>query len=466
MTRTALALIALLPLSTLAQHTDKKVNVYGFIDFTAGKLFASESSPIWATGRDEAATLDLTHFSIYGDWKPHPMVRVLGEMSIGDYPDGTGQQAGTITEATIDVTGPVDTAYSSVDTLNQPVSPVENTYDHPQDGPLQFGSINLERIWVDLLFSEYLKLRVGKFVTPYGIWNVDHGSPAILTIRQPYQVGLYRMFPRSQIGLMGYGTTFLGNTDLTYRAYVSTGREQLHLEELTDLAVGANLEARLPVADGLELTGSGMTGIMREQALWLHVDLDTEVPLQIRLDSTFSYDTAASAAATDSLARAALEDSAMNFTRHTYEYAVDLQAREICLNVSAKLSFRNLGLQGEFTWRTLRNQLDGDKTSQSLAYYGLLSYRVPLGNRLSLTPYVMFEKLWTVDVDNNPEAYAHIMMFDGFTTAIGGLNLKFFSVASVKLEYGFIRISPQDETIDFGNLLDIHVLNAQLSVAF
>jgi len=57
-----------------------------------------------------------------------------------------------------------------------------------------------------------------------GIWNVDHGSPVVLTVSQPYQTKVTPIFPESQMGLMSYGMMYLGDHDLSYNAWISNGR--------------------------------------------------------------------------------------------------------------------------------------------------------------------------------------------------------------------------------------------------
>jgi hypothetical protein len=86
-----------------------------------------------------------------------------------------------------------------------------------------WGGVVIERAFVEYTLDERLTLRAGHFLTPYGVWNVDHGSPAIVSVQRPYIVG-QELIPKAQVGLEAYGAFHLGGSRLGYHATVSNGR--------------------------------------------------------------------------------------------------------------------------------------------------------------------------------------------------------------------------------------------------
>lgn len=454
----------------MAQHTERAFNVYGFLDATVSKIYVDDSHIMWTVGQHDQWQFEVTHVNVYGDWKPNPYMRSLIEIGVHPYPHGTGDSVGIITESTVYIQG-YDTTTVSIDTIRTPRLPVDNTILDDQDGPLQWGSITLERAWMDFLFGNHANLRVGKFITPYGIWNVDHGSPAILTVRQPYQTGTFRVFPRSQIGLMGYGTAFLGDADLSYKLYASTGRNEITIDEVTDLAVGGNLETKLPVLDDLQIGFSGYTGLRRNQKGWRVIEMDVEmvpriVPLCDSSGNVIGIDTAASAAATEQAIRDTLEAQAREFDRHTYGYETTSQSREICLGVSGKLSVGAFTFQGEYNYQYLTNHMIPDAFTHVHAFYALGSYRIPFHRHVAVTPYAMFEQIKARGAENNPQDLFDGSFFDGFITVLGGVNIKLFTVGCIKLEYGFIKMQTLGDYAEYEYLYDIHLLNTQFCMAF
>ncbi len=86
------------------------------------------------------------------------------------------------------------------------------------------GSIFIERAWVEYTFGPALTFRAGSWLTPYGYWNEDHGSPTIIPVARPYMIGL-ELLPERQTGLQIRGSFYASESvTLGYRLGLSNGR--------------------------------------------------------------------------------------------------------------------------------------------------------------------------------------------------------------------------------------------------
>jgi hypothetical protein len=181
-----------------ADAEEFKLNIYGFIDFTYTHrlndfTFASPY-PTFLVGN-----LNLYAGAELGDgW------RTLTEFRLLYVPHGT------LASDQVFATNPVRT---------------DTNVGDPADlgRPLQWGGVEIERAWLEYSAHPLFTVRGGQWLTPYGIWIVDHGSPVIIGVRRPFVVG-EALIPERQTGVQIYGAQLVGSTELGYSLSLSNGR--------------------------------------------------------------------------------------------------------------------------------------------------------------------------------------------------------------------------------------------------
>lgn len=125
--------------------------------------------------------------------------------------------------------------------------------------PIHWGGIEIERVYLDWSPHRLLTVRLGQFLTPYGVWNVDHGSPTVISYSRPYVIGnayfperqtgieLFGRWEASSYGVLGYHLT-LSNGEGPATEYLDLdknkavgGRVYYEYKRMGDLKIGASI---------------------------------------------------------------------------------------------------------------------------------------------------------------------------------------------------------------------------------
>ena len=112
---------------------------------------------------------------------------------------------------------------------------------------------DLERLYVDYNLSEKINLRVGRFLTPAGRWNLVHAEPLVWTSTRPLATS--RLFPLATNGLMVYGAVPLANNAFEYSFFAEGLKDQIvnHNDIPFEDTVGARFTLSGKVNWGLSL---------------------------------------------------------------------------------------------------------------------------------------------------------------------------------------------------------------------
>ncbi|HKU42514.1 MAG TPA: hypothetical protein VJR89_30360 [Polyangiales bacterium] len=181
-----------------AQAVDTAIKLYGFIDFSTVFVLASHT---WREIIQEHPSFYIGNFNLYLSKNINQSVRTFAEVRLMYLPNGSRSQ----TTLTGDWTSTV-------------------AYDYADfDRALKWGGIEIERVYLEWTIHSLLSLRVGQFLTPYGIWNVDHGSPTIIPVIRPFIIG-NQLFPERQTGFELFGQLRLSSDHtLGYHLTLSNG---------------------------------------------------------------------------------------------------------------------------------------------------------------------------------------------------------------------------------------------------
>jgi hypothetical protein len=205
------------------------LRLYGFMDMGLQRSWGG----LYKTGlsQSDALTFVLGNVNLYIDVMPSPQWRGLTEVRFTTFPDGT------------ESFDPVSGQFAKHNTTVL-------DYASPSGGflSIHWGAIVLERAHIDWLPLDQLNVRVGYFLTPYGIWNVDHGTPTRIMLIPPIFVA-YGLLPERQTGVEFFGAFHALPWKIGYHLYVSNGRA-VSVDVSDDKAIGGRvyLQTRRPLS--------------------------------------------------------------------------------------------------------------------------------------------------------------------------------------------------------------------------
>ncbi len=405
---------------------DKYFKIYGFLDLTFFRFFMDEDSPFQTLLHDDVSTFMMSNINLYFDSQMTDTLNALIELRFTFSPIGD--------VLSYEVANAPGTEFERRNTM------VRDPFTSYAD---RIGGIVIERAHLTYSPFEGFNVMAGRFLTPYGIWNVDHTSTVVLPTHMPYLQSMENM-PSAQTGLQIFGRFFpIQRVYFDYAVTLSNGRGPR--EEFIDLdenkAVGLKLKLTYETRDvTIACGGYGYIGDYTDTKPVLHfIHLDPEItpeePAKVEVETLEKH-------------------------------------REYIVSADLLIQLFGLKLQAEYVWRRANMEQSPPLFLPALvttggvagapvflpsfigrAAYGLLSYRLPLDRflgEMSITPYVLFEYM----------SYMDTVKYLRQRFYIGGLNFAPSRYVTLKVEGAWVE--PLHDTFGRG----ISYAAAQLAVSF
>lgn len=398
--------------------------IYGFFDFSFQKWWVPDEV-LSGDLLDEEPSFVFGNLNLYLDFKPLQDWRMLAEVRFLLNPVGDTQ--------TYEVALLGD-RYQSVDVTTNEAGSFGESFE--------YGAIEIERAWLHWGRFDWLQLKLGLFLSPFGIWNIDHGSPTRILATVP-PVYVLQLFPERQLGAQVHGSTFIRDVRLEYALTVSNGRGQA--SNLKDPDANKALGGRLVASQTGDL-------IWQLGVSWYWGDYSENkrvllAPRDVVEETTVRYnEVSVGADASVELGPFALQAEILaNWRNYDDAYRPPWIPRGSESFIPADQEVLAQAFPGRF-----RPDLG------SWAAIAVLSYELPL-RRVRLRPFV--SATW-LDLDDN-------VSYDNLIDLTYGLNWRVSGAVVVKVAQEWVHWpNKRDEPILLFGSDDVHRFSAQVAVAF
>jgi hypothetical protein len=392
---------------------ERWLKVYGFFDVRFSKVFAQRDNPYNLYVGSTASSFLMTSLNLFVQSQMTRSLGAIVELKFSYLPMAREDEY----EYVAKLPGGAEMVQGEyVRTAPLYVDPSTSAF-------YASGGVYMERAHFTYTPIDWFNVIVGRFLTPYGIWNIDHSPTTILPVLTPWML-IRNAVPNSQTGLQVYGRAFFRyDLFLDYALTVSNGRHWFRLDTIQDFdenkALGLKLRLSYESKD-FSISGGGYGYFGKS------TDIERQVVLYLGSDMTFDP-----------------EESRP--LRSNMDYTI--QAMETVATADFLVEFRKVRLQSEFYWSRWEfitppvmeanyAIFSGVPITETVirasyfskGYYALLSWELPLEQWISpvrVTPYFMYE--FNEYMDTCPWATNHSLT--------GGINVKPSPFVTLKAEY-------------------------------
>lgn len=295
------------------------------------------------------------------------------------------------------------------------------TYDYNDFGrPTRWGGIIMQRMYIEWMPHQLFSLRVGQFLTPYGVWNVDHGSPVVIPTSRPWSIGV-GWIPERQTGIEVLGRMGYGQSTFGYHLTLSNGTGPI--SEYRDLDENKAFGARL---------------------YWEYYGLG-----RLRLGGSMYYGRDTNAVrrwVTKDGAQASDEEINSQFDSLTWAADLTWEFKGVHLQTEWLTNQRAYTDEGRVPYQTLSGLSIIPVDVFSWGGYSLLGYRLPW---FGIMPFFMAERVKGDLLQLKLKLY----------TLMAGLNIRPTESVAIKANYQYVKF-------EMAGYTPLHVFSTQIAWAF
>jgi hypothetical protein len=380
-------------MNAAAPETENQLDIYGFFDV---ELFYLDTSDVESV--DGLMVNDLSFMvnklNLYFLAHMTETLSALAELRFTFLPNG------------------YETSYAEPTFLGTSYQRTDTTVRDPfNQEEFQLGGVMIERAQFTWMPFEFLGVTAGRYLTPFGIWNVDHGSPVVTPINTPYFMSR-QVLPLAQTGVQLQGRFIpRAKTYIDYAITLSNGRGPT--QAFYDLDNNKALGGRLR----LSYEGNDVKWALGGYLYWGDT---TDVTKTIRYDVESESDYESYIQITDTEKYTEIVGTLdLSLDIYGVLFQSEFVRGQVKYDVRPVFMYPVIGVPDPFGGM----QPDYNKWGT----YGFLGYRIPLSvnqDDMSLTPFAM------------AEYYVFDDTFDDYTilSIRGGLNFKPSPFVTLKLE--------------------------------
>jgi hypothetical protein len=213
----------------------KLLSFWGFSDLTFGGIHYDSSNALYKVATPYNATFYSSGINLYAKSEMTRTLTALVETRLTYTPTGAIPNSDY----------PSATYVGATQIASDPGQSPANTYVHGPYSQLAYqqDGLVIQRAYMEWKPQDWFGVRAGLFLTPFGIWNEDHGSPVLIGVDYP-QFMNFNLVPLQQLGLEAFGSFGLSD-ELRMEYALTVANSNGPSPEYKDLAAMKAFGARL-----------------------------------------------------------------------------------------------------------------------------------------------------------------------------------------------------------------------------